>query len=215
MREFVTVTDTAAAGVAELRLSRPPDNTLDRQVYLELADAAAELAGRADVAAVVLYGGHHVFSAGDDVRARHRCSPAQAAITDAAAAAAFDAIAALPKPTVAAVSGYALGSGLSLALAADRRISGDNAKFGATEILAGLTPLGGGAARLARAIGAAAAKDLVFTGRFVDAEEALALGLVDEMVAPDDVHRAALSWARRVADHPVQVLAAAKARFAG
>ena len=98
---------------------------------------------------------------------------------------AVDAVAAIPKPTVAAVTGYALGSGLTLALAADWRVSGDNVKFGATEILAGLVPAGGGPARLARAVGESKAKDLVFSGRFVDAEEALALGLVDEMVAPD------------------------------
>ena len=97
----------------------------------------------------------------------------------------------IPKPTVAAITGYALGAGLTLALAADWRVSGDNVKFGATEILAGLIPGGDGMARLTRAAGASRAKELVFSGRFFDAEEALALGLIDEMVAPDDVYDAA------------------------
>ncbi len=101
---------------------------------------------------------------------------------------AVDAVAAIPKPTVAAITGYALGAGLTLALAADWRVSGDNVKFGATEILAGLIPGRDGMARLARAAGASKAKELVFSGRFFDAEEALALGLIDDMVAPDGVY---------------------------
>jgi len=85
-------------------------------------------------------------------------------------------------------------------------------KFGATEILAGRVPQGG-TARLVRAAGESKAKDLVFTGRYVDAKEALALGLIDEMVAPDGVYDAAVAWAKRFLDHPPQVLAAAKAAF--
>ena len=125
---------------------------------------------------------------------------------------AVDALAAIPKPTVAAITGYALGGGLNLALAADWRVAGDNVKFGATEILAGRVPQGG-TARLARAAGESKAKDLVFSGRFIDAKEALALGLIDEMVAPDGVYDAAVAWAKRFLDYPPQVLAAAKASF--
>jgi enoyl-CoA hydratase len=125
---------------------------------------------------------------------------------------AVDALAAIPKPTVAAITGYALGGGLTLSLATDWRVAGDNAKFGATEILAGRVPQGG-TARLARAAGESKAKDLVFSGRFIDAKEALALGLIDEMVAPDVVYDAALAWAKRFMDYPPQVLAAAKAAF--
>ena len=108
----------------------------------------------------------------------------------------------MPKPTVAAITGYALGAGLTLALAADWRVSGDNVKFGATEILAGLVPAGGGAPRLARAVGDSKAKDLVFSGRFVDAGRPSALGLIDEMVAPDAVYDAAVAWARRFRRRP-------------
>ena len=110
-----------------------------------------------------------------------------------------------------AVTGYALGAGLSLALAADWRVCGDNAKVGATEILAGLMPGGGGCRRLARAVGVARAKELVFSGRFVGAEEAVELGLADVLVAPDDVYTSALSWAGRFVDAPAAAVAGAKA----
>ena len=124
---------------------------------------------------------------------------------------AVDAVAAIPKPTVAAITGYALGGGLTLALAADWRVSGDNVKFGATEILAGRVPGRDGMARLTRIAGPSRAKELVFSGRFIDAEEALALGLIDDMVAPDDVYDTAAAWARRFLDGPRHALAAAKA----
>jgi enoyl-CoA hydratase len=214
LREFVSVVvsdGSQDAGLAMLLLSRPPTNAMSRQVYREIADAAAELARRDDVAAVILFGGHEIFSAGDDMPELRALTAPEA---DAAARVrrdAVDAVAAIPKPTVAAITGYALGAGLTLALAADWRVSGDNVKFGATEILAGMVPGGGAMARLTRAAGPSKAKELVFSGRFVDAEEALALGLIDDMVAPDDVYDAAAAWARRFLDGPRQALAAAKA----
>jgi enoyl-CoA hydratase len=122
-------------------------------------------------------------------------------------------VAAIGRPTVAAVTGYALGSGLTLALAADWRISGDNVKVGSTEILSGRAPAEGAAVRLAAAVGNSRAKDLVFSGRFVGADEALALGLVDELVAPDHVYDKARAWAGRFLDMPADALAAAKAAF--
>ncbi|HEX2286546.1 MAG TPA: enoyl-CoA hydratase-related protein, partial [Mycobacterium sp.] len=105
------------------------------------------------------------------------------------------------------------GGGLTLALAADWRVAGDNVKFGATEILAGLVPAGG-SELLARTVGLSKAKDLVFSGRFIDAREASAIGLIDEMVAPDSVYDGALAWAQRFVEYSPQVLAAAKATFA-
>ena len=113
-------------------------------------------------------------------------------------------MAAIPQPTVAAITGYALGGGLTLALAADWRIGGDNVRVGAPEILLGLIPGGGGMARLARTVGVSRAKELVFSGRFVDAEEALAIGLLDEMVGPDDVFDVAATWAAQFVDRPAR-----------
>jgi enoyl-CoA hydratase len=182
-------------------------------VYRELAAAASELGARDDVTAVIVFGGHEIFSAGDDLPELHTLNSDEMATAAESCRRAIDAVAAIPKPTVAAVTGYALGSGLTLALAADWRVSGDNAKLGATETLDGLVPVG--AARLARAVGESKAKDLVFSGRFAGAKEALAMGLVDELVAPDHVYDGAVAWAARFADSSPAVLAAAKAAFAG
>jgi enoyl-CoA hydratase len=213
MREFVSVVlgDGPDAGIATLLLSRPPTNALTRQVYRELIEAAAEIGRTDDVTAVIVFGGHEIFSAGDDVPELRTLDEREATAAQRLRDEAVAAVAALPAPTVAAITGYALGSGLILALAADWRISGDNAKFGATEILAGLAP--SSAPRLAAAIGPSKAKDLVFSGRFVAAPEAAELRLVDELVAPDHVYDAALTWARRFAEYPPAVLAAAKAAF--
>ena len=215
MREFVSIhTLDEHPGIATLLLSRPPTNALTRQVCREIISAAAELGARDDIAAVIVFGGHEIFCAGDDVTVR--ADPRRGGGRRRGARSVgrpSTPLAAIPKPTVAAITGYALGSGLTLALAADWRVAGDNIKVGATEILSGFPP--GETDRLARAIGESKAKDLVFTGRFVDAKEALALGLIDEMVAPDAVYDSAMAWAKRLVDHPPQVLAAAKASFDG
>lgn len=213
MSEFVSVhSSDERPGIATLLLSRPPTNALTRQVYRELASAARSIGGREDIHAVIVFGGHEIFSAGDDVPELRTLDADEAVAARRVCREAIDAVAAIPKPTVAAITGYALGSGMTLALAADWRVSGDNVKFGATEILAGLVPAGG-TSRLARAVGLSKAKELVFSGRFIDAKEAFALGLIDQMVAPDGVYDAALAWAQRFVEHSPQVLAAAKATF--
>jgi enoyl-CoA hydratase len=214
--EFVSVhTSPETPGVATLVLSRPPTNALTRQVYREITEAAAEVSARDDVGAVVLFGGHEIFCAGDDVPELRTLIATEAEGFNRVRHDAVQAVAAIGKPTVAAVTGYALGSGLALALAADWRISGDNVKFGATEILAGLVPDAAGLARLTHTIGASRAKELAYSGRFFDAEEALALGVIDDMVAPDGVYDAAISWAGRFVDTPRQALAAIKVSIDG
>ena len=203
LSEFVSVhLDPGHPGVGTLVLSRPPTNALTRQVYREIEQAAAEVSRRDDIAAVILFGGHEIFSAGDDMPQLRTLTAPEAESWIRVHRDAVDAVAAIPKPTVAAITGYALGAGLGLALAADWRVSGDNVRFGATEILAGLVPDGDGMARLARTVGASKAKELLYSGRFFDAEEALALGLIDEMVAPDGVYDAAAAWAGRFVDAP-------------
>lgn len=212
MREFVGIHAGADhPGVATLVLSRPPTNAMSRQFYREIAQAAAELGRRDDIAAVIIFGGHEMFSAGDDLPELRTLTVPEAETSARVRRDAVDAVAAIPKPTVAAITGYALGAGLTLALATDWRVSGDNVRFGATEILAGLIPDGGGMARLTRTVGVSSAKELVYSGRFFDVQEALALGLIDEMVAPDNVYDAAAAWAGRFVDGPRQALAAAKA----
>jgi enoyl-CoA hydratase/carnithine racemase len=119
-------------------------------------------------------------------------------------------VAKIPKPVVAAVTGYALGGGCELALCADRRVAADSAKLGQPEILLGVIPGAGGTQRLTRLVGPAKAKDICFTGRFVDAAEALAIGLVDRVVAADDVYATAVELVKQYTAGPAVALRAAK-----
>lgn len=208
MGEFVRL--EVDGGIGTIRLERPPMNALNRQVQEEIRTAATEAAERADVSAVIVYGGQKVFAAGADIKEMADMSYMDMAARAGALSSAFSSVAEIPKPTVAAVTGYALGGGLELALCCDRRIAGDNAKVGQPEILLGLIPGAGGTQRLARLVGPSKAKDIVYTGRFVEAGEALSLGIVDEVVAPDDVYDAAVRWAGKFVNGPVRSLAAAK-----
>ncbi|RJO75042.1 enoyl-CoA hydratase [Nocardia panacis] len=215
MAEFVTVDlpDTGTRGVAVLRLARPPLNLLNVQLAREVAAAAEAIAAQPRVAAVVVYGDERVFCAGDDLAELADLDVATARALAGDLQRALSCLARLPRPTVTAISGYCLGGGLELALGADRRIIGDNVKLGLPQIKAGLIPLQG-PGRLARLIGESAARDLVYTGRFVEPDEALTLGLVDAVVPPDDVFTAAMTWATGFLDAPTRALAAAKAVFA-
>jgi enoyl-CoA hydratase/carnithine racemase len=211
--EFVNL--EVEAGVGTIRLDRPPVNALNNQVQAELAAAAREAGERDDVRAVILYGGQKSFAGGADIKEMAARSYVQMRRFGAELTASLQSIAEIPKPTVAAITGYALGGGLELALTADRRVAGDNVKVGQPEIQLGIIPGAGGTQRLARLIGPSKAKDLIYTGRFVKAEEALALGIVDEVVAPDDVYTAAHKWASQFVNGPAVALAAAKAAIDG
>ena len=213
MGEFVTL--EVKDGIGTIRLDRPPVNALNAQVTAELSEAAKEASDRDDVRAVILYGGEKTFAGGADIKEMASRSYPEIAKFGAKLTGTLAEIAAIPKPVVAAVTGYALGGGLELALAADRRIAGDNVKVGQPEIQLGVIPGAGGTQRLARLIGPSKAKDIVYTGRFVKADEALALGIVDEVVAPDDVYTAAHKWAAQFANGPAVALRAAKAAIDG
>lgn len=213
MGEFVRL--EVDSGVGTIRLDRPPVNALNNQVQTELAEAAREATDSDDVRAVIIYGGQKTFAGGADIKEMAARSYVEINKFGAALQASLASLAAIPKPTAAAVTGYALGGGLELALTADRRIAGDNVKVGLPEITLGIIPGAGGTQRLARLIGPSKAKDLIYTGRFVAAEEALALGIVDEVVAPDDVYAAALKWASQFAHGPAVALKAAKAAIDG
>ncbi|MCK0090987.1 enoyl-CoA hydratase/isomerase family protein [Rhodococcus sp. HNM0563] len=209
MAEFVTL--EVSDGIGTIRLDRPPMNALNRQVQEEIRDAAREATVRDDVKAVIVYGGEKVFAAGADIKEMADLSYVQMSKIIEDLQSALGAVADIPKPTVAALTGYALGGGLELALGADRRIAGDNVKVGTPEVLLGIIPGGGGTQRLARLVGPSKAKDIVFTGRFVGADEALSMGLVDEVVAPDAVYDAARTWAAQFTKGAGRALAAAKA----
>ncbi|MFG1641144.1 enoyl-CoA hydratase/isomerase family protein [Amycolatopsis sp. NPDC049252] len=213
MGEFVSL--EVKDGVGTIRLDRPPVNALNAQVTAELAELAKEVSERDDVRAVILYGGEKTFAGGADIKEMATRTYPEIAKFGATLTGTLAAIANIPKPVVAAITGYALGGGLELALTADRRVAGDNVKVGQPEIQLGVIPGAGGTQRLARLIGPSKTKDIVFTGRFVKAEEALALGIVDEVVAPDDVYATAHQWASRFVNGPAVALRAAKAAIDG
>jgi len=151
-----------------------------------------------------------LVAAGADVKEMADKDYAEMALVSQAMHTSFTAVATIPKPVVAAVTGYALGGGLELALCADFRVCGESAKFGQPEILLGIIPGAGGTQRLPRLIGPSRAKDLVYTGRFVDAGEALQIGLVDQVVPDGDVYDAATRLAAQFRAGPAQALRAAK-----
>ncbi len=206
----MTVTLDVEAGVGTLRLDRPPMNALDAATQDRLRTLAEEAGRRPDVRAVVLWGGEKVFAAGADIKEMQGMSYQDMVDRARDLQDAFTAVARIPKPVVAAVTGYALGGGCELALCADFRIAAENAKLGQPEILLGLIPGAGGTQRLSRLIGPSRAKDLIFTGRTVDAAEALGLGLVDRVVPADEVYVQARAWAERLARGPAYALRAAK-----
>ncbi|MEV8035628.1 enoyl-CoA hydratase-related protein [Streptomyces sp. NPDC086182] len=206
----MTVHLEVAEGVGTIRLDRPPMNALDVATQDRLKELAEEATIRPDVRAVVLYGGEKVFAAGADIKEMQAMDHAAMVVRSRALQDSFTAVARIPKPVVAAVTGYALGGGCELALCADYRIAGDNARLGQPEILLGLIPGAGGTQRLSRLIGPSKAKDLIFTGRMVKADEALTLGLVDRVVPAAEVYTAAHAWAARLAQGPAIALRAAK-----
>jgi enoyl-CoA hydratase/carnithine racemase len=197
-------------GVATLRIDRPKMNALNADLQTRIAAAAVEASERADVAAVVLTGGDRVFAAGADIKEMAGLSHAEMVVHSRRLEACFSAVATIGKPVVAAINGYALGGGCELALCADLRIAAEDATLGQPEIKLGLIPGGGGTQRLTRLVGPSRAKDLIFTGRFVAAEEALRIGLVDQVVPAAEVIPAATAWAVQFVGGPALALRAAK-----
>jgi enoyl-CoA hydratase/carnithine racemase len=208
---FVTV-ERRADGVALVRLDRPKANALSSQVLGQLAEVVEGLA--ADLpGAVVLWGGRRIFAAGADI------AELESGVGPRAVGANFGralgALASLPRATIAAVNGFALGGGLELSLACDFRVCAQDARLGQPEILLGVIPGGGGTQRLPRLIGSSRAKELILSGRQVRADEALSIGLVNRVAAPDDVLDTALAWAGELAAGPLVAQGLAKSAIDG
>ncbi len=208
MGEFVTL--ETADGIGTIRLHRPPVNALNNQLSSELAAAARAAASSDEIRAVIIYGGEKVFAAGADIKEMAEASYARMVTQPIGLPEATTLLAGIPKPVVAAISGYALGGGLEIALAADFRVAGEGARLGQPEILLGIIPGAGGTQRLPRLVGPARAKDLIFSGRMVKAAEAHAIGLLDQVVPDDSVYQAALDMVQRYAAGPAIALRAAK-----
>lgn len=211
-----TVYDAGVVGVeladrvATIRLDRPKMNPIDLEVMRGLVGACDAIEGRDDVDAVVVYGGERVFAAGADIKWMRELTFTQMADYARAFQECMRRVDRLPMPTIAAITGYALGAGSELALACDFRVLASDGKVGQPEVLLGVIPGCGGSQRLPRLVGVAKAKDLIFTGRFVDADEALAIGYVDEVVEPSAVYDAALARAKRYAGGPRYAIRFAK-----
>jgi enoyl-CoA hydratase/carnithine racemase len=208
MGEFVNL--EVADGIGTIRLNRPPVNALNDQLTAELAAAAQAAEDDAEVRAVIIYGGEKVFAAGADINDMAAADFPATTARSGRLQAALSLVAGIGKPVVAAITGYALGGGLELALAADFRVAGSGARLGQPEILLGVIPGAGGTQRLPRLVGPAKAKDIVFSGRMVAAAEALEIGLVDRVAPDDSVYAAALDLVKRYATGPALALRAAK-----
>jgi enoyl-CoA hydratase/carnithine racemase len=208
MGEFVR--ETRDGAVATIRIDRPPANAINEQLSLELWDAAKAVADDPDTRAVVVWGGEKIFAAGADVKEMAVFGPRDIAPVVGALESALRHIEAIPKVVIAAINGYALGGGCEIALCADFRFAAEDAKLGQPEIKLGIMPGAGGTQRLPRLIGLARAREIIFSGRQVDAQEALAIGLVDRVLPAGDVYRVALEEAARYATGPTVAYRAAK-----
>jgi enoyl-CoA hydratase/carnithine racemase len=197
-------------GVGIIRLDRPPMNAINDELTRDLGDAAEEASTRDDVGAVVIWGGEKIFAAGADVKMMLPMSSVEVRPMITNLQEVFNQVEEIPKVTIAAINGYALGGGCELAMCADFRFAGEDARIGQPEILLGIIPGAGGTQRLPRLIGPARAKDLIYSGRHLKAEEAKVIGLVDEVFPPDQVYLKAVEAARRYAHGPRAALRAAK-----
>lgn len=208
MGEFVNL--EVDGNVATIRLDRPKLNPLNAQVARELGDAVDAAAADENVRAVVVWGGERVFAAGADINEMSKLDPVTMFRYIGRFQDVFTRLAQLPQVTIAAINGYALGGGCELALACDIRVCAEDSQLGQPEILLGVIPGAGGTQRLPRLVGIGRAKEIIYTGRFVPADEALSIGLVNEVVAPDKVYPRALELAGRFAAGPTVALMAAK-----
>ncbi len=190
---------TADNGVASVVLNRPGvRNAIAKAMVDDLHRALDELGARDDVAAVVLSGaGGKAFAAGADIAQLRDRRAAEALLGINARL--FQRLEEFPLPTVAAITGWALGGGCELAMACDVRVAGRSAKLGQPEVGLGIIPAAGGTQRLPRLVGLGRAKELILTGRVVDAEEAERIGLVNLVVDDDAVLERAAEVARTIA----------------
>ena len=185
-------------GIAIVTLNRPEVlNALSSQVFNDLAAAAITLENDDSVRAVIITGGEKVFAAGADVKQLASLSAVDVATGIRPSRKAFHLLEALKKPVIAAIAGYALGGGCELTLTMDVRIAADTAQFGFPEIKLGILPGGGGTQRLPRLIGAGKAKELIFSGDIINAEEALRIGLVNKVVPVTELMSEAKKMAKK------------------
>jgi enoyl-CoA hydratase len=202
-------------GVGIVRLDRPPANAISLQLSTELLAALNEAESRDDVGALVLWGGPKLFAAGADIKEMVDHGPEEIRTQVTMLGDACDVLEAMPKISIAAITGFALGGGFELSLACDLRYASHDARVGQPEVMLGVIPGAGGTQRMTWLAGAGVARDLTFTGRQVDAEEAKALRLVERVLPADQVLDVAIRDARGFAHGPRKAIAAAKEAIRG
>ena len=215
MGEHIRLETDTAPGVATIRLDRPKVNAIDSGMVADLTEICAELAGATDVRSVVVWGGPRVFAAGADIEEFPSFDRAGALDFSHRINAALLALEHLPQITIAAVAGYALGGGLEVALSTDFRMAADNARLGVPEIQLGIIPGGGGTQRLARLAGVTMAKEMVYTGRHIGADEAKTSGIVSSIHDPDSLYDDAVAKAVEYAKGPASLKMAKEAILEG
>jgi len=198
--------------IASIQLNRPQKkNSFNAALREEMKKVLGEIAGNASLRTVIITGGEEIFCAGADIGEIQETASAESGYKQAREfQLLFDQVEGLPQPVIAAVSGYALGGGCELALACDFRFASATAKFGLPEVKIGAFPAGGGTQRLPRLIGSAKAKEMIFTGDIIGAEEALSLGLVMKVVSKAELLETARSFAAKLAVLPRLALESAK-----
>jgi enoyl-CoA hydratase/carnithine racemase len=207
MTDQLVAVERGDDGVAVVRLQNGKVNALSSEVLRQLMAAAEDLTANPP-GAVIVTGGDRIFAAGADIT--EFAGPEEARVIGRLFLEALNAVAAIPRMVIASVTGVALGGGCELAMACDLRIASDTARFGQPEILLGIIPAGGGTQRLTRLVGPAKAKDLVLTGRAIKADEALAIGLADEVVPADELEAHVRAKAAELAKGPVLAQALCK-----
>ncbi len=213
---FETILVETRGKVGLVTLNRPQAlNALNSTLIAELNQALDGFEADRTIGCVVITGSEKAFAAGADVKEFAGQDHAHMVRDAARVMSSIDSLARIPKPVIAAVTGYALGGGCELALAADFRVSADDVKWGQPEILLGIIPGAGGTQRLPRLIGPARAKDLIFSGRMVDAAEALRIGLADRVVPAAEVYQTAVELVRPYTNGPALALRAAKMAIDG
>ncbi|MFQ6105965.1 MAG: enoyl-CoA hydratase/isomerase family protein [Thermoplasmata archaeon] len=200
-------------GIGILTVDRPPVNAISTEMVREIGEAFKELDNDDDVKVIIITGGgNYAFVAGADVKEMEGIEPDKGYDIVKAGQKVFWEIEHGKKPVIAAINGMALGGGNELAMACDIRIASDRARFGQPEVNLGLFPAYGGTQRLPRLIGKAIAKEMIFTGRTLRAQEALKIGLVNQVVPDGEELRAAKDMAMQIMSKaPVAVRMAKKA----
>lgn len=203
--------ETPQDGVLLLTVNKPKSlNALDTEVLEEMGVAVSEAAANDTLRAMIITGEGRAFVAGADISEMVHKDPVEALEFGRKGSAVFRAIEKLPMPVIAAVNGFALGGGCELAMACDIRIASTKAKFGQPETGLGIIPGFSGTQRLPRLVGAAKAKELIYTGEVIRADEALRIGLVNHVVEPETLMDEAISLAEKIASKPVQAIRLAK-----